>query len=237
MGAGVREGVVRDEERGADAETARGRRSSRDPGSGRDSVRVLRLRRQIVSQTRLVAAALTLPVIAAMLWFAIPRGTWPRVVIAFVFIAVLYLVGAALLRGVSIRLARDGLVERGFFVHDNRISAKRIASVVLVDVYAGASSDTTRQLFLLDGSGALLLRMRGEFWSDDSLDAVATAYPVPVQRLDTPITADRLRAELPELLYWFERWPWAGRAAVAGTIAAFALILIALMSPSVLVVA
>lgn len=205
----------------------------REPGAPR----TLRPRSQLIRQTRLVVAALTLPILAAMLWFAIPRGSWPRVIIAALFILALYLAAVALLRGVSIRLERDGLVERGFFVHQNRVPAKRVATALIVDIYRGATAETTRQLFLLDTTGERLLRMRGEFWSNDDIDAVATAFGAPVQRLDDPITADRMRTEMPELIYWFERWPWAGRLTVAGTIALLTLVLIALMSPASLVIA
>jgi hypothetical protein len=196
----------------------------------------VRPRSQIYGQTRLVAAALTLPIFAAMLWFAIPRGTWPRVIIAFAFILALYLVGLALLRAVRIVIERDALVERGFFF-SNRIAAKRIATALVVDVYRGVSTETNRQLFLLEGSGGLLLRMRGQFWSDEEIAKVAAAFDVPVQGPEDPITTTQLRTEMPELIYWFERWPWVGGLSVAGAIALFALVLIALMSPSSLVFA
>ena len=197
----------------------------------------VRPRAQIARQTRLVVAALTLPIFAAMLWFAIPRGTWPRVIIAFVFVLVLYLAGVAMLRAVSIRIGHDGLVERGFFVRVNRIPAKRIALAIIVDVYRGATTETTRQLFLLDGAEVLLLRMRGEFWSNEDIETVAAAFDVPIRRRGDPVTAASLRAEMPELLYWFERWPWVGGLAVAGAISLLALVLIALMSPASLVIA
>ena len=202
----------------------------------RTTATIVRPRAQLVAQTRLVAAALILPIMAAMLWFAIPRGTWPRVIIAFAFVLAIYATGAALLRAVSIRLDHDAIVERGFFLRENRIPAKRVASAVILDVYRGASSETSRQLFLLDSAGVLLLRMRGEFWSNDDIETVATAVDVPVRRRPDPLTSAQLRAELPELLYWFERWPWAGRLAAAGVIALLALVLIALMSPASLVV-
>lgn len=203
-------------------------------GSSRETV-LLKPRVQIIRQTRLAAAALILPVFAAMLWFAIPRGTWLRVIVAFAFVLALYLVGAALLRGVSIRLSTDGLVERGFFRRQNRVPAKRIATALVVDVYRGVTADTDRQLFLLDSSGELLVRLRGEFWSNEDIDRVAAAFDVPVRRASDPVTAAQLRRDRAELLSWFDRWPWAGRLAMAGVIALLALILIALLSPEALV--
>ncbi len=196
---------------------------------------VIRPRVQLIRQTRLAAAALILPVFAAMLWFSLPRGTWLRVAIAFAFVLALYLAGAALLRGVSIRLGPDGLVERGYFRRQSRIPAKRIATALVIDVYRGVSAETDRQLFLVDTTGELLVRMRGEFWTNEAIETVAAAFDVPIRREADPVTAAQLRHDHAELLFWFERWPWAGRLAIAGVIALLALILIALMSPEALV--
>ncbi|MCS5723976.1 hypothetical protein N1028_13030 [Herbiconiux sp. CPCC 203407] len=199
------------------------------------STMLIRPRVQLIRQTRLAAAALILPVFAAMLWFSLPRGTWLRVAIAFAFVLALYLAGSALLRGVSIRLGPDGLVERGFFRRQSRIPAKRIAAAVVIDVYRGVTAETDRQLFLVDTTGELLVRMRGEFWTNEAIETVAAAFEVPVRRAPDPITATQLRHDHADLLFWFERWPWAGRLTIAGVIALLALILIALMSPEALV--
>ncbi len=197
------------------------------------ATRVLRPRAQILAQARIVVAALTLPIFTAMLWYAIPRGSWPRVVIAFGFVLLLYAAAVLLLRSVSIRVEHDAVVERGFIAR-SRVPLKRVASAIVLDVYRGPSSETTRQLFLVDTAGELLLRMRGEFWAGDDIEAVATAVDVPVQRRLDPVTASAVRREMPELLYWFERWPWVGALAAAGGIAALALLLIGLMSPTLL---
>jgi len=197
------------------------------------STRVLRPRAQILAQARIVVAALTLPIFTAMLWYAIPRGSWPRVVIAFGFVLLLYAAAVMLLRSVSISIERDAIVERGFFAR-SRVPLKRVATAIVLDVYRGPSTETTRQLFLVDTSGELLLRLRGEFWSADDIDTVAAAVDVPVRRRLDPVTAVSLRREMPELLYWFERWPWVGALAAAGGIAALALLLIGLMSPTLL---
>jgi hypothetical protein len=213
------------------APAARRRRGS---GAQRGET-VLHPRSQIVAQARLVAAALTLPILAAMLWFSIPRGTWPRVLVALAFVAAVYLLGSYLLRSAAISISRDGIVERGFFRRDNRVPAKRIAAVVLLEVYRGSTAETERQLFLVDAAGMLLLRMRGQFWSADDMETVAAAFDVPVRRSDDPITWRGLRVQSPELLYWFERFPVAGGLSIAGLVAFLALVLILLMSPESLV--
>ncbi|MCS5496044.1 hypothetical protein NY547_02165 [Cnuibacter physcomitrellae] len=196
---------------------------------------VLRPRAQILAQARLVGAALTVPILAAMLWFSIPRGTWPRVVVALAFVLAIYLLGWYLVRSAQICISHDGLIERGVFRRDNRVPAKRIAAVLIVDVYRGSTAETDRQLFVVDAAGDLLLRMRGQFWSVEDMDTVSAAFGVPVRRSEDPVTWRGLRTQSPELLYWFERFPLAGGLSVAGFLALLALALILLMSPEVFV--
>ncbi|GGF12444.1 hypothetical protein GCM10011399_02970 [Subtercola lobariae] len=181
-------------------------------------------------QSRIVAAALTLPVFAAMLWFAIPRGTWIRVLIAMAMIAAIYGGAVYLLSRVRIDIEPDGLIENGFFAHDRRIAAKRIASAVFIPVYRGQSLETTPQLFLLDASGELLVRMRGQYWSTADINAVASAFGAPVRTVDEPLTRAQLRVDYVDHLYWFERWPWVRVACLVGGIAALSLVLIVLLS-------
>ncbi|WP_188672553.1 hypothetical protein [Subtercola lobariae] len=192
--------------------------------------RTLRPSRHLFVQSRIVAAALTLPVFAAMLWFAIPRGTWIRVLIAMAMIAAIYGGAVYLLSRVRIDIEPDGLIENGFFAHDRRIAAKRIASAVFIPVYRGQSLETTPQLFLLDASGELLVRMRGQYWSTADINAVASAFGAPVRTVDEPLTRAQLRVDYVDHLYWFERWPWVRVACLVGGIAALSLVLIVLLS-------
>lgn len=192
--------------------------------------RTLRPSAQLFIQSRTVAAASALPVFAAMLWFAVPRGTWPRVLVAIAVLTAAYLAALYLLSRVRIVLDRHGITEKGFFGHARRISAKRIATAVIVPVYRGQSLDTAQQLFLLDAGGELLLRMRGQYWSDENLGAVASAYGVPVRRSSEPLTRAQLRQDYADVIFWFERWPWLTGLCLVGAIAALSLLLIALMS-------
>lgn len=198
--------------------------------------RILRPVAQLHGQTRLVAAALLIPVFTAVFWFAIPRGTWPRVLVALIVVTAFYAVASYLLSRVSMRIGHDYVSERGFFT-TNRVSSKRIESVLVVTAYSGQSLETVPQLFLLDTNGDALVRMRGQFWSVDSIEAMASAFDVPVRRIDEPVTRAELRRDYAPLLYWFERWPGLGAAVSAGAIAALSLVLILLMSPENLVVA
>lgn len=197
--------------------------------------RILRPIAQLHGQTRVVTAALLIPVFAAVFWFSIPRGTWPRVLVALLVVTAVYTVAAYLFSRVSIKIGGDFVSERGFF-SAKRVPGKRIESVLIVTTYRGQSLDTVPQLFLLDAYGEALLRMRGQFWSNDSIEAVASAFDVPVRRVDEPLTRAGLRRDHAPLLYWFERWPWLGALVLAGAIATLSLVLILLMSPESLVV-
>lgn len=197
--------------------------------------RLLRPVAQLHGQTRLVTAALLIPVFAAVFWFTIPRGTWPRVLVALVVVTVVYALASYLLSRVSIRISHDCVSERGFFT-TNRVASKRIESVLILTVYRGQSLETVEQLFLLDTTGDALLRMRGQFWSVDSIEALASAFDVPVRRVEEPITRAALRRDYAPILYWFERWPLLGAVVSAGAIAGLSLVLILLMSPENLVV-
>jgi hypothetical protein len=196
---------------------------------------LLRPAAHLRGQARVIAAALLIPVFAAVFWFSIPRGTWPRVIVALAVVTAVYALAAFLLSRVSISLARDGVVERGFFL-TNRVPSKRIESVLILNTYRGHSLDTVPQLFLLDTNGLALLRMRGQFWSSDSIETMANAFDVPVRRIDDAVSAAVLRRDYRGLLYWFERWPWLGALVLTGSIASLSLLLIVLMSPASLVV-
>jgi hypothetical protein len=187
-------------------------------------------------QSGLIAAALLIPVFAAVFWFAIPRGTWPRVLVALLVVSAVYAIASFLFARVSIRISHDCVVDRGFFT-TNRVASRRIESVLVVTVYRGQSLETVPQLFLLDTNGDALLRMPGQFWSVDSIETLASAFDVPVRRIEEPLTRAELRRDHAPLLHWFERWPWVGASVAAGTIAALSLVLILLMSPENLVVA
>jgi hypothetical protein len=199
------------------------------------SDRVLRPIAQLHGQTRVVTAALLIPVFAAVFWFSIPRGTWPRVIVALLVVTAVYAVAAYLFSRVSIRIGADVVSERGFF-SAKRVPGKRIESVLIVTTYRGQSLETVPQLFLLDAYGEALLRMRGQFWSNESIEAVASAFDVPVRRIDGPVTWAALRRDHASLLYWFERWPLLGALVLSGAIAMLSLVLILLMSPENLVV-
>jgi hypothetical protein len=189
---------------------------------------------QLGGLTRIVTAALILPVFVAVFWFSIPRGTWPRTLVALIVVSLVYLVASRLLARASIRVTADCVTENGLLGGRTRVPAKRIVSLVILETYRGNSLDTDLQLFAFDPAGDRLIRMRGPYWSRESIEIMAAAFDVPTRRIEGPITVLELRRRYRDSLYWFERWPALGFLSVAGFTAALSLTLIVLMSPGML---
>jgi hypothetical protein len=189
---------------------------------------------QLSGPTRIVTAVLILPVFIAVFWFSIPRGTWPRVLVALIVVSLVYLVASRLLARASIRVTADCVSENGLLSGRIRVPARRIVSLVILETYRGDSFDTDLQLFAFDPAGVRLFRMRGPYWSRESIEIMAAAFDVPTRRIEGPITSLELRRRYRDSLYWFERWPALGLLCVTGFTAALSLCLIILMSPGML---
>ncbi|WP_350347476.1 hypothetical protein ABIQ69_12655 [Agromyces sp. G08B096] len=130
---------------------------------------------------------------------------WSVLIVA---VAVLYAVFRYRLTSMSV--SRYGIVERGFFGGITSVPARDAAAVIRLELYRGASDETSPQLFVVDRDGRCLIRMRGAFWDTEDMDVVASALEVGEFIRPTPVTLGELRASDPKLLYWFERL-FAGR--------------------------
>jgi len=183
--------------------------------AGGDGLRVatLRPRRTLARSVGLTLAALAFPLIAVDLWALQPRGD-----LGIVTAVVAVLLGCAVIawrryRRTEVLMSELGIVERGFFGQVQSIAGRDIAGVIRLELYRGATLDTTRQLFVVDGRGRCLFRMRGTFWDTTTMDRVAGVLGVEEVVRPEPATLAELRASDPELLYWFERLPFAHVAA------------------------
>jgi hypothetical protein len=150
--------------------------------------------------------ALALPLFGTVVWVLQPFG--PAALTAAVAGALVFLGLAALTwhryRRTQIQVSRRGLVERGFFGRVQRVPREAVAGVVRLDTYRGDTLDTVPQLFVVDRDGRCLVRMRGTFWDDAAMDAVAATLEVGQTLRNEPVTLAELRASDPGLLYWFE---------------------------------
>jgi hypothetical protein len=178
-------------------------------------VGTLRPRRTLVRSIGLTLVALAFPLVIADLWALPPTGD-VRIVTSVVL---LVFVAAGLAwrryRRTEVVVSELGIVERGFFGQVQVTAARDIAGVIRLELYRGATLDTTRQLFVVDADGACRLRMRGSFWDDEAMDDVARLLGIDETVRPEPVTLAELRRSDPQLLYWFERRPFASGAETA----------------------
>jgi hypothetical protein len=169
------------------------------------SMQVLRTEPSVFRSIGLGVLALCAPIFAVLYWIMIPTGTWLWVVNAQI---VTMLACAAALIGAHrayVRVGPTGFSARGVLGHVRTVGTPTVASVILVDLYRSDALDTRPQLFVVGHRGELLLRMRGQFWTQEALDIVADELGAPVVRVAEPLTLLDLNRWKPGLVPWFER--------------------------------
>jgi hypothetical protein len=171
---------------------------------------VLRPHRHLLTHGVSAVLALTTPVFAVLYWLTIPVGGWPVVLIMQVAVLLVFALLIVGYFGTSIAVSPDGLRERGFFGRARVTPRARIDSILLIEVYRDAALDTQPNLFVCDADGALLVRMRGQYWSRENMEYVADTLDLPVEAITRSLTLGELRRSRPDLLYWFERFPVVG---------------------------
>jgi hypothetical protein len=169
------------------------------------SVQVLRTEPSVFRSIGLGILALCAPIFAVLYWIMIPTGLWLWVASAQF---VTMLACAAVLIGAHcayVRVGPSGFSVRGILGHVRTVGSSAVATVILVDLYRSDALDTQPQLFVVGHRGELLLRMRGQFWTQEALDVVADELGAPVVRVAEPLTLLDLNRWKPRLMPWFER--------------------------------
>lgn len=173
-------------------------------------VRTLRPRRTLGWSIGLPIAALALPLLCLALWVLYrPGSTRPFLLVGVLAVLIAGAVALAFLqyRRTRASVSAAGIVERGFFGGTKTIAARDISGVLRVQLYRGASSETSSQLFVVDRRGHSVFRMRGGFWDEETMNLVAPVLGVDEVVREEPVTMAELRRSDPRLLYWFERRP------------------------------
>ena len=168
-------------------------------------VTVLRPHRHLFTRGIVAVLALTTPVFAVVYWLTVPGPGWPFVLVAHLLVIGATIVGVASFLNTTISIGRDGVRERGFFGRTVHVAPGEAGAVILVQMYESSTLDVLPQLFIASSQGRLLIRMRGQFWSQSDMERVAEELEVPVTRPEEPMTLNQLRRTWPRLLYWFER--------------------------------
>jgi hypothetical protein len=120
----------------------------------------------------------------------------------------LVLVGVYRYLRVCISVTPTHLLERRFFFGTQCVPLDTISRVVMLEMHRTMASQSRLQMFVLDANGRPLMRMRGEYWSRNDINSIASHLAMaPIEHIDHPVTLDELQATRPEMLYWFERRP------------------------------
>ena len=164
------------------------------------------------------------PVFVVLYVMTLPDGPWQAVLVTNILAAVAVTGASVAYFRVAIWVDRTSMTEVGFFGRTVRVEADDIGSIFLADVFEPYGTHTVPQLFVRDGDGRQVLRMRGQFWSEESMQKVLSTLEVPQEAREHSLSTQEIRDEYPGLLYWFERRPvlaalaFTGGTAVVGAI-------------------
>ena len=165
----------------------------------------------------------TAPIFGVMYWFAWERGGVEFVVLGNILVLTLGLL--LLWRQLSVYAAvtETELIGNGIFSPLLRVPLGAIRGVLLVPTYLGAAPEPALQLLVVGEGDAPLFRMRGNFWHEHDLRALASALPVPTESVREPMSLQDFFRAYPGSAYWFEnRRPL--QVAVVAVVALLALV-------------
>jgi predicted membrane protein len=186
-------------------------------GGGGERV-TLRPLQQLFGQGLIAVVAFMTPVFVVLYVMTIPAGPWRAVLVTQIIATIAVVLAALSYFRAAIRVDPTSITEVGFFGRTRRVEAREIGSVFVADVFEASGTKTLPQLFVRDLQGRQVIRMRGQFWSRESMDTVLATLDVPKLARDDSVSTRELRDEYPGLLYWFERRPViAALAFTAGT--------------------
>ncbi len=182
----------------------------RSPGRGHvteKTVVSVRPRRSLITTGFISVVLGMIPLFGVLYWFSIEHDSWGVVFVVHLIVTALCLL--AIVRQLTVYSAVTGteLVVRGIFSPLIRVPLDKIAAVHLVETYVGQAPESVTQLLVTDDEGKRLFRMRGNFYRDGDLKAIAAALPVTAQVVAEPIGISEFFRTYPGSAYWFEHRP------------------------------
>jgi hypothetical protein len=145
------------------------------------------------------------PLFAVLYWYTAALDIW-RLLLALQILILAASLGVLFRqRRVFTEVANGQLRGNGIFSRTCTVDLEDIERVVTVEVYRNHPNETTTQFLAVGEHNRTLFRMRGQFWNEQDLDAVATAMNKPVHAAKDALTEKEFFEEYPGSAYWFER--------------------------------
>ena len=164
----------------------------------------LRPRRSLLWSGILVLVIVPLPIVATVLTLGLSSGSWRISVITECVALVLFFIGFFLLQSTYVMISASHLTERGFFARTITTPISEVQSMVIVHTFRTASNETIPQLIVRNGRGVRILRMRGVFWTEQSMREAAAAIGTPLDEPMEPLTSHQFFEQYSGTAYWFE---------------------------------
>ncbi|PFG30552.1 hypothetical protein ATJ78_1485 [Paramicrobacterium agarici] len=173
---------------------------------------VVRVRRSLLWQGLLVVCAIALPLLLTLYWLAIPVGAGWWVLGAQALLMIALVVAGVRYASMRVTVSAAELMIVPFLSGSRNVELADVARAIVLRLRRTGGTDPVTQMFVLDADGALLLRMRGEFWEDDAINTIASRLvTAPVEHVQNAVTLDELQRSNPDMLTWFERRPQRSR--------------------------
>jgi hypothetical protein len=167
----------------------------------------IRPRRAVLTSGLIVTLVVPLPILGTLIGLGISNGSWPAAAVGEVLCLLVALVGWLLFRCTWVEVSATHVSKRSFFGKTTHAPLSAAHSVVLAFTYSGSSNEALPQLLIRDASGRRILRLRGQFWSEESMHELASAVGIPFVLAPEPITSAQFFDLYPGVAYWFENRP------------------------------
>lgn len=174
------------------------------------------------------------PLFAVLYWYTAALDVW-RLLLAIQLLIFVGCAGAFFRqRRVFTAVSDDDLSGNGIFSVTSTVPLDEIDRIVLVEVYRNHPNETTTQFLAVGEHQQCRFRMRGQFWNEADLLAVAAATGKPVHREKSALTEEEFFADYPGSAYWFEKRKRTSVAIIAAllAVAGVATILVLETAPS-----
>ena len=164
----------------------------------------LRPRRALLWSGVLVLIIVPLPIVATLVTLGVPNRSWPIALISGAISIVLFFTGLYLFLTTEIVISSTQITERGFFSRSTSTPISAVNSLVLAHTLSTSSNETLPQLIVRNDRNERILRMRGIFWTEQTMREAAAAIGSPLEEPAEAVTSRQFFEQYPGSAYWFE---------------------------------